>query len=63
MTIENFKAVLMNNMTSPNGPVLNTDRNSKIFVYFVDHGAPGLVQFPGDKLFADELQDIIGYMY
>jgi legumain len=27
-----------------------------VFVNFVDHGAPGLVAFPRDELYADDLE-------
>ncbi|GBN11910.1 hypothetical protein AVEN_263876-1 [Araneus ventricosus] len=30
----------------PNGP------NDHVFVYFADHGAPGLIAFPGDNAYA-----------
>ena len=29
-----------------NGKVLKSNENSKVFVYFCDHGAPGLIAFP-----------------
>jgi len=44
------------------GPVLGSDSNSKVFVYFTDHGAPGLVAFPHDVLYADDLQDAFDTM-
>lgn len=39
------------------GRVLNTDKTSKVFVNFSDHGAPGLIAFPepGVYLYADQL--------
>jgi hypothetical protein len=29
--------------------------NDHVFVNFVDHGAPGLLAFPSDELYADDL--------
>lgn len=34
------------NVGKGNGKVLKSDENSKVFVFFSDHGAPGLVAFP-----------------
>lgn len=36
--------------------------SDKVFVYFSDHGAPGLLAFPSGYLYADELQAIIATM-
>lgn len=30
--------------------------NDHVFVNFVDHGAPGLLAFPSDELYADDLE-------
>jgi len=43
--------------------VLKTNENSHLFLFFSDHGAPGHVMFPNTKLFADELNDTLQYMY
>jgi legumain len=32
--------------TTAGGPVLKSNANSKVFFYFADHGAPGLVAMP-----------------
>jgi legumain len=41
---------------SASGPVLGSDADSKVFFYFADHGAPGLVAMPtGGYLYADKL--------
>lgn len=56
VTPENFLAVLTGDSASASGPVLESDSDSKVFVYFTDHGAPGLVAFPSDVLYADDLQ-------
>lgn len=55
----NFLNVLKGNssgIVGGNGKVLKSNENSKVFVYFVDHGAPGFIYFPdieNDKLYAD----------
>lgn len=39
--------VMLGDQQSANGgPVLQSNQNSRIFFYFVDHGAPGLVEMP-----------------
>lgn len=38
---------------------MNSDENSKLFVYFSDHGAPGHLLFPNDVLYADELNQTL----
>ena len=62
VTKANFLAAMKNDATTATGPVLNTDENSKIFINFVDHGAPGFICFPFEYLYADELQEAIDYM-
>jgi len=42
---ENFFKVLLGD-TSASGPVLGSDSESKVFVYFVDHGGAGLICTP-----------------
>merc|ERR1712166_1205194 len=43
---------------------LKSNSNSKIFFYFADHGAPGLVAIPvGKYLYADELFATVKQMY
>ena len=59
---ENFLAVLKNDAATASGPVLDTCADSKIFVNFVDHGAPGFLIFSGSNLYADDLQSAIDYM-
>jgi len=44
--------------------VLKSDENSKVFFYFADHGAPGLVAMPvGKYLYANELNEAVEYMH
>lgn len=35
----------------------------KIFINFVDHGSVGLIGFPNEVLFADQLNDVLNEMY
>eukprot|EP00347_Sterkiella_histriomuscorum_P012968 403366523 len=37
------------------GKVLNTTSESKVFVFFTDHGATGILGFPDTQLYADQL--------
>lgn len=53
---QNFLNVLQGNATGRN---IETDENSKIFLYFSDHGSPGLIAFPEEELHADELDTTI----
>ena len=62
VTPEKFLAVLKGDAQTAGGKVLNTDKNSKVFINFADHGAPGFVCFPSANLYADDLQDTIDYM-
>jgi len=43
--------------------VLKSDENSKLFLSFHDHGAPGHLLFPDTVLFADQLNETIKTMY
>ena len=62
----NFLNILKGNaagVKGGNGKVLKTNENSKVFVNFADHGAPGLIAFPtGDYLYANQLNEAIKYM-
>ena len=37
--------------------------NDRVFVNFVDHGAPGLIAFPRDELHATALMDAVKNMH
>ncbi|KAL4452145.1 hypothetical protein ABPG75_007807 [Micractinium tetrahymenae] len=63
---ENFLAVLAGNASAVNAGrrssrrVLETGPNDKVFVYYSDHGAPGIVGMPsGPFLYADQLHAVI----
>jgi legumain len=45
------------------GKVLKSNSNSKVFIYFADHGAPGLIAFPHSYLYADDFNDALNNMY
>jgi len=59
VTPEVFKAVLLGNSVAVNGKgtgrVLKTGSTDNIFIYFSDHGAPGLIAFPNSYLYASDL--------
>uniref|UniRef100_A0A8D0DR72 Legumain n=1 Tax=Salvator merianae TaxID=96440 RepID=A0A8D0DR72_SALMN len=67
VTPENFLAVLrgdteaMKNKGS--GKVVKSGPKDHIFVYFTDHGAPGLLAFPSDDLHVEALNKTIRYMH
>jgi legumain len=64
VTPENFLAILQGDDTTTVGKkVLKSNSDSKVFVNFVDHGAPGLVGFPSSYLYADKLHDAIMTMH
>lgn len=55
---------VMKGDASAGGKVLKSNTNSKVFWYFADHGAPGLVAMPyGHYMYADELHSTIKYMH
>ena len=66
---KNFINVLKGNssgIVGGNGKVLKTNESSKVFVYFVDHGAPGFIYFPdieNDKLYGDVINATLYEMY
>jgi legumain len=43
--------------------VLKSNANSKVFINFADHGAPGLIAFPSEYLYADDFNNAINYMH
>ncbi|KAI4871389.1 hypothetical protein NFI96_015111 [Prochilodus magdalenae] len=75
VTPQNFLAVLKGEATNVKGGSgkvlkrqvdmslnLNNGPNDHVFVYFTDHGAPGLLAFPNDDLLVNDLMDTIQYM-
>lgn len=66
VSANNFLAVLTGNSTAlvgGNGKVLKSGPNDTVFIYYVDHGAPGLVAFPSSYLYADQLVAALNYMW
>lgn len=66
VTPSNFLNILRGNSTGVsggNGKVLKSTENSKVFINFADHGAPGLIAFPNEYLYANDLNSTITYMH
>ncbi|KAA0718170.1 Legumain [Triplophysa tibetana] len=66
VTPQNFLAVLTGNVSAVkggSGKVLKSGPNDHVFVYFTDHGAPGLLAFPNDDLQVDDMMAAIKYMH
>ncbi|KAK7310732.1 hypothetical protein RJT34_08427 [Clitoria ternatea] len=59
----NFLAVLLGNksaLTGGSGKVLDSGPDDHIFIFYTDHGGPGLLGMPaGPFLFADDLNEIL----
>lgn len=65
VTPDNFLSILTGNSTNvPAGkPVLQSTANDRVFVFFADHGATGLIAFPTAYLYAEDLLNALQYMY
>ncbi|XP_053290148.1 legumain [Pleuronectes platessa] len=66
VTPENFLAVLKGDSSKAkggSGKVLKSGPNDHVFVYFTDHGGPGILAFPNDELHVEDLQAAIKYMH
>lgn len=67
VTPKNFLAVLSGDAEAVkgkgSGKVIHSGPNDHVFVYFTDHGAPGLLAFPNDDLHVMELNKTIQLMY
>ena len=56
VNLDTFTHVMTGDKRLFDGPVLESNKDSKVFLFYADHGAPGFVQFPkGDSLYADQL--------
>jgi legumain len=63
-TAANVINVLKGDAAAAGGPVLKSNENSKVFFYFADHGAPGLIAMPvGGYLYADKFHETLKFMY
>ncbi|KYO45490.1 legumain [Alligator mississippiensis] len=67
VTPKHFLAVLRGDAEAVKGKgserVLKSGPKDHVFVYFTDHGAPGLLAFPSDDLHVKDLNKTIHYMY
>ncbi|KAM4691022.1 legumain [Rhinophrynus dorsalis] len=67
VTPQNFLAVLKGDAAAVkgkgSGKVIHSGPDDHVFVYFTDHGAPGLLAFPNDDLHVKDLNETIQYMY
>ncbi|KAL7112212.1 hypothetical protein ACP275_05G137900 [Erythranthe tilingii] len=63
VTVDNFFAVLLGNKTAVNGgsgKVVDSGPNDHIFVYYSDHGGPGVLGMPTSPyLYANDLIDVL----
>lgn len=64
VTAKQFYAVLTGDTSTAVGRVLESTSDDNVFVYFDDHGSPGLFCFPtGGYAYADDLFDAITTMH
>ncbi len=59
----NFLNVIKGNKTKNTPQVLESGPDDNVFIYFADHGGPGIICFPEDYLYAHDLMDALTYMY
>ncbi|GMY28836.1 vacuolar-processing enzyme-like [Fagus crenata] len=63
VTVNNFFAVILGNttaLTGGSGKVVNSGPNDHIFIYYTDHGGPGVLGMPTNpELFAGDLIDVL----
>ncbi|TVU20154.1 hypothetical protein EJB05_36351, partial [Eragrostis curvula] len=63
VNVHNFLAVLLgdkSNLTGGSGKVVNSTADDHVFVYFTDHGGPGVLAMPsGGYLYANDLVDTL----
>jgi legumain len=65
VTPENFLKVLQGDaeLASQGKKVVKSGPNDHIFVFFADHGAPGLIAFPSSELDAQDLNNALKSMH
>ena len=61
VTPSKFLSILKGD-ASAGGKVLKSDSESKVFINFADHGAPGLIAFPRGELHAKDFHEALLYM-
>ncbi|XP_031248424.1 vacuolar-processing enzyme-like [Pistacia vera] len=62
VTANNFLAVILGNktaLTGGSGKVVNSGPNDHIFIYYTDHGSPGIIGMPSGYLYAKDLIDVL----
>lgn len=64
VTAGNFYAAILGNrsaLTGGSGKVLDSGPNDHIFIYYADHGAPGVLEMPSgdDHVFAKDFVDVL----
>jgi legumain len=63
-TAANLLSIMKGDPVANSSKTLKSDSESKIFFYYADHGAPGLVAMPvGSYLYADKLYETVEYMH
>jgi legumain len=63
VTPQTFLAVLQGNASAVGGgKVLQSTADDYVFINFADHGAAGLIAFPSDYLYADDLNNTLSYL-
>ena len=64
VTPENFLAILQGKAMSVGSKrTLKSTANDRVFIYFSDHGATGLIAFPNGELYADDLVKTLNSMH
>ncbi|KAJ4708156.1 Vacuolar-processing enzyme [Melia azedarach] len=67
VTVDNFLAVILGNKTAlkgGSGKVVDSGPNDRIFIYYTDHGGPGVLGMPTSPyLYADDLIDVLKKKY
>ncbi|XP_044495259.1 vacuolar-processing enzyme alpha-isozyme-like [Mangifera indica] len=66
INVNNFLAVILGNrtaLTGGSGKVVNSGPNDHIFIYYTDHGAPGILEMPSGVLYAKDLIDALQKKY
>jgi legumain len=63
VTVNNFFAAILGNksaLTGGSGKVVNSGPNDHIFIYYTDHGGPGVLGMPTyPYIYADDLVDVL----
>lgn len=65
VSAEKFLAVLTGDKKTAQGPVLRSSKRDNVFVYYADHGAPGLIAMPEDEepVYAKDLNAALKTMH